>query len=141
MRIIILGLLFTVILSCKRNQTFSDPSAEKLPKDFISFYEKFHNDSAFQLAHCIFPMQGLPDQADSTVDAATFRWTKENWKIQKSIELPPSYHRTFSNFEPEMIVERILDENQGLGMERRWVKFDKEWSLFYYVGLNQFSKK
>jgi hypothetical protein len=140
MRFIIISISLLFVLACKRDKPLSKEETEQLPKDFISFYERFHKDTAFQLEHCIFPMQGLPDQADSTVDASTFRWTRENWKIQKTIDLPESYQRVFSTFGPEMIIERIIDERQGLGMERRWAKFDKDWSLFYYVGLNQFSK-
>jgi len=137
-----LSILFISVLlfSCKHNIKYNSAEGEKLPKDFIEFYERFHKDTAFQKAHCVFPMQGLPDQADSTVNSSTFRWTESNWAYHKELNLPPSFHRTFSTFGPEMIIERILDDQQGIGMERRWVKFGKEWSLFYYVGMNQFSK-
>lgn len=140
MRYLPLLLFALIVSSCKNKNSYDSAEGEKLPKDFIEFYEKFHKDTAFQKAHCIFPMQGLPDQADSTVNASTFRWTESNWNYHKELNLPPSFHREFSTFGPEMIIERILDDKQGIGMERRWVKFGKEWSLFYYVGMNQFSK-
>jgi len=137
MRILLL-LTLTLLISCKNSARIDQQNAEKLPVEFVKFYEKFHADTAYQLAHCVFPMQGLPDQADSTV-SSDFRWNRNNWELQTNIELPQGYVRSFSTFGPEMVIERMKNEQQKLGMERRWAKLAGEWGLYYYVGLNQYN--
>ncbi len=60
---------------------------EGLPPDFLAFYQRFHDDSLYQLEHIIFPLQGIPAEADSaTIVDGRFRWQKEDWIMHHPIE-------------------------------------------------------
>lgn len=135
-------LFLGLILSCKNKKTeISKSESEGLPADFVEFYDKFHSDSVFQIEHCLFPMEGLPDQADSTLNSADFRWTADNWRTHKHIDEKESgMTRRFLKISDKMITETLLNEQQGIGMERRFAKFGDDWNLIYYVGMNQFRK-
>lgn len=135
-------MLLTLFASCKNKSIITTQQGTgELPTDFVDFYEKFHRDSVFQIEHCLFPMEGLPDQADSTLNPADFRWTAENWRMHKPVDEKESgMVRTFSIISNGMINERMLNEKQGIGMERRFAKMGDEWNLIYYVGVNQYRK-
>ena len=66
---IFMALIFT---NCNRQkeakESLSKEVSKELPADFVAFYEKFHQDSAYQMAHIIFPLEGYPAQVDSATD-------------------------------------------------------------------------
>ncbi|HNG06650.1 MAG TPA: hypothetical protein PKU98_09115, partial [Saprospiraceae bacterium] len=98
-------------------------------------------DSFYQIEHCVFPMEGLPDQADSSLNTAGFRWTPENWRMHKELsDTSSGMKRTWDIISDQMVNERMLNEQQGIGMERRFAKMNDEWYLIYYVGVNQYRK-
>ena len=52
-------------------------SPAQIPSDFLVFYTQFHSDSSYQMAHIAFPLEGLPEYADSTILAkGNFKWKK-----------------------------------------------------------------
>ena len=55
------------LASCSSAPEVSAPA--ELSNDFQVFYELFHRDSSYQMEHITFPLEGLPDYADS-VDIA-----------------------------------------------------------------------
>ena len=68
------------LLSCKPK-----PEMVNVPDDFVVFYDKFLSDSAYQMEHIRFPLEGLPSNADSsTVVERSFRWLAEDWEVHKS---------------------------------------------------------
>jgi len=148
MKFIIL-LLFsgTVLLSCGQDKA-SAPAAggnqlADLPEDFKTFYQKFHSDSIYQIEHIVFPLEGLPDKADSlTIASGNFRWQKENWRMQRAVDFDLSdFTRKLVPVNEVMVVEYIVHKNGKFGMERRFAKFGDEWNLIYYAGLNRFSSQ
>jgi hypothetical protein len=142
------ALLF-MFLSCKNAsnppQTTVAPTPEplvgELPADFSEFYQLFHSDSLFQVEHTVFPLQGLPDNADSaTVAAGNFYWTPENWIMQRSMDFEMSeFKRELIPVNEMMVVEHILNPKEGYGMVRRFHKMSGEWHLIYYAGMNRLS--
>ena len=68
-------LIILFLTDCKRKDPVLKGQVQGLPDDFVAFYEKFHADSAYQMAHIQFPLEGYPAQADSSVLAkGDFRW-------------------------------------------------------------------
>ena len=112
--------------------------------EFNQFYEKFLQDSLFQIQHINFPMEGIPDNAvayrgDSLQN---FRWTAENWRMHRPIDFEKTkFVQNFQTLGDELIIENIIDPTSGYGMLRRWAKIGGEWSLIYYVRLNPVQEK
>lgn len=107
-----------------------DESIE-LPEDFHDFYEKFHEDSIFQLKHIQFPLPQkvyILDSSDLVVD-----WRREIWEMHKAGGLNNTeYHHFFEMLGDEMIVEKHIHRNFPLEVERRWAKLGSEWTLIFY---------
>ena len=58
---------------------YTETEENRLPKDFLVFYDRFHSDSVYQLSHILFPLEGLPPDTDSlTASSGTFRWQKDS---------------------------------------------------------------
>ena len=38
-----------------------EATASRLPEDFVAFYERFLQDSLYQMEHINFPLEGIPD--------------------------------------------------------------------------------
>lgn len=110
---------------------------EELPESFANFYERFLTDSLYQMEHILFPLQGLPDKADSaTISSNTFRWEMDDWKIHRPIKAGNDFTISFRPLSETMIVESIRHESGVYAMERRFAEFDDGWYLIYYAGLN-----
>ncbi len=134
-----LALMALLLAACGLQQ--SDDGQElqqQLPPDFVAFYERFHQDSAFQMAHIAFPLEGLPPEVDSaTLAAGTYRWTPENWTLHRPFDPESGFERTFVVYNDRMILEKIVHRNGRLGMARRWARVGDEWQLIYYAALNR----
>ncbi len=116
-----------------------DPTVgEELPEDFMVFYQKFHDDSTFQMHHIIFPLSGIPPNRDTVENARDFKWMKDTWVLHRPFDGALSgYERSFSKFEEGVIIENIIQKQVDVGMERRFAKIDGEWHLIYYAAMNQ----
>lgn len=114
----------------------------KLPPDFMPFYSKFHADSAFQMEHIIWPLKGLPDQADAEVIREDhFYFQKDNWRIHHELVDPDGeFDHYFALVDDKLIVERIETAATNLAMERRFAKMNGTWHLIYYSGMNPMKK-
>ncbi len=142
MRVSLLLAAFSLLFFCCKNnpKTAAAPGEPigqvvELTKDFVDFYEKFHKDSAFQMAHIQFP---LPEReaermTDGTI-SLKLNWTADDWKIQS---LPPlntgEFKRDFQPISPTLMVEKISTAaDVGYQVERRWAKLGGEWTLIFY---------
>lgn len=125
-----------LLATCDQQQ--ADAAIQELPSDFIAFYERFHRDSAFQMTHIAFPLEGLPAQVDSaTLAAGVFRWTPERWTLHRPYDPAGDFERTFVVYNDRMILEKFVHRDGHLGMARRWAKIGDEWQLIYYAALNR----
>ena len=141
---IFMALLFTDCnspLNPPKGDLKNDPSkgvSRELPADFVAFYEKFHQDSAYQMAHIIFPLEGYPSQVDSaTIAEGTFRWYADTWRMHKMAGFTSTdFTRTFEEKLPGMMNETVLQNGSPYGMFRRFYKRGDEWFLIFYSDMN-----
>jgi hypothetical protein len=108
-------------------------------QDFVAFYERFHEDSLFQMRHIIFPLQGLPPEVDSaTLAEQHFRWERDNWVMHRPLPVEGGeFTREFVPYTDDLIVERIVHHSGALGMLRRWARIDGQWTLIYFADMNR----
>ena len=107
--------------------------------DFKTFYEKFLTDSTFQIERIVFPLDGIPDNADSaTLVNGNFKWTKENWRVHKAFDPEElGFSIQFIPFGDDLIIEKLTHNSGAYGMIRRFAKLeDGKWYLIFYAGLN-----
>lgn len=128
-------LLVAVLLSACQ----ASPSKQEDYSDFADFYRRFHTDSLFQMAHILFPLDGLPKEADSSMLASgQFKWHKEEWVMHRGFDLDGNgFLQEFSPIGDDFIVERIIHKEYGLAITRHFSKMGGEWNLIYYAGLNR----
>ena len=136
---IFMALLLT---NCNRQkeakESLSKEVTKDLPADFVAFYEKFHQDSAYQMAHIVFPLEGYPSQVDSaTLADGTFRWQAENWRIHKMAAFTSSeFTRSFEQTIPGVVNETVRQNGTPYAMFRRYYKRGDEWFLIMYSDMN-----
>lgn len=132
-------LLFTslLLLSCKQKNGTTEAAGDTLPEDFITFYERFLQDSLYQMEHINFPLEGIPDNALKGNELqANFRWEADSWVMHRPIQKDSTgFSSSFSQLGP-IIIEEILHESGQYGMLRRFSSDGEDWRLIYYAGLN-----
>ncbi len=135
---------------CKQNTNPSSLAPEEkalidtLPGDFLTFFNRFHTDSLYQMAHILFPLEGLPNsvKADEAQDTTRFFWQKKEWK-QHNLFTDPSHH--FEHWY-EVTGDRLIDhwiQMKGTNMfiHRRFAKLEDGWYLIYYAGMRPSDKQ
>lgn len=137
MRLTLILLLAVLAIGCKNDkQKEAKDITVDLPLDFEDFWDRFHQDSLYQIEHINFPLQGIPTMMDSVYDATGYLWKKEEWVMHKNFESNEEFDQSFALFTEDMITERITHINGRMGMERRFAKIDDEWQLIYYAAMN-----
>lgn len=115
-------------------QMEEEETTEELP-DFEAFYQLFHSDSEYQLAHIQFPLQGVSSRPED--HSTNFRWEKEDWQIHRSFDASSSFRSEFTSLGDDLVIERIIHQNGQYGMERRFSRLGgQEWYLIYYAALH-----
>ncbi len=138
MRLFSLFFIFLFLLSnCKNKPLKSGPgkSEADLPKDFLDFYQKFHSDSAYQMAHIEWPLKGESGiSADSIPKRQLMEWTPENWHLMHYPDTSMStLKRDFETVGDAIIIERMSYPMVGYGYERQFYKEeDGSWRLIFY---------
>ena len=110
---------------------------------FNEFYDKFHQDSLYQIAHIRFPLAGAMADTDSLTYAQNPNpWTMANWRFQQKPDLGGAFNQTIeaSPVLEGVVVETLVHLQTGLKIMRRFYRDpnDKEWYLIYYADLNSF---
>ncbi|MCC6282653.1 MAG: hypothetical protein IT262_18765 [Saprospiraceae bacterium] len=145
---VVLGVM-VAFAACK--QPSSTPQAEsvatsdaQLPADFAAFYDKFHTDSVFQMAHIAWPLQGdKSEQVDSThYEKKETAWQQSNWKMHRPVDYSSGdYKRQIQVLGDGLLVEYIMITAGGFGVERRFAKQpDGEWNLIFYSDIQERGK-
>ncbi|HRI00664.1 MAG TPA: hypothetical protein PK006_06395 [Saprospiraceae bacterium] len=137
---------FCVLIACKSKQATSEQRQEqnweekalRPTEDFLLFYKKFHDDSVFQLASIVFPLEGLPDQADPDyIGSDKFYYTRDTWVIQTgSLESNKDFDHEFKVILPTLIEDIYTHKENKIKVIRRFAKASEGWRLIYYAGLN-----
>ena len=135
--IYLLFILLFVISSCKEKAGRELQITETLPSSFLSFYEKFHQDSLFQMEHVVFPLEGIPSEPDSNMNLLDFQWSREEWIMHTPFDdMGGTFRRNFVNID-NMILEKIYNSTGNFEMERRFAELQGEWHLIYYAAMRQ----
>jgi len=125
-----------LIYSCKNEKKpkNADVSLTEVPEDFVTFFERFHTDSTFQMNHITFPLEGTRKVASTTGDSLIeYRWQKETWRIHRPFDNYDSlFTRKFYMVGDNIIIEKITGVNGLFTMERRFAKLNDGWNLIYY---------
>lgn len=115
---------------------------QELPEDFKAFFERFHEDSVFQMEHITFPLEGFPSGLAAEDYDPQFRWQPDDWVMHGPFkDEQDEYQRKFEVITPTMVIEYILAKEASFGMERRFARMGDEWYLIYYSGLNKVKEK
>ena len=120
-----------------QSTSISTSESDRMPADFEQFYVRFHEDSIYQKSHVLFPLRGLPTNADSTTIAnGNFHWQENDWKIHQPFNSKKGeYTRSFLSLD-DVVTEEIYTKD-GFGMQRRFMKTDGEWYLIFYSAMNK----
>jgi len=148
MRNFFLYLFILIGLSCnssadtKEETTVLEEDALTTTMDeFETFYQKFHTDSIFQKEHILFPLKGLPTNADSAIlKSGDFYWQEEDWVTQHLVDPSSGFTPTVLPIDSALIIERIMYKDKQYAMERRFAKMNGEWKLIYYAGVNRIAQ-
>ncbi len=143
MRFFHLPLLAAIFLfACKDKPKTAEEvrTTVQLPQDFLDFYNKFHQDSQYQVEHIVWPLQGDTDeQVDSThYQKKTTEWQQANWRMQRMNFDQSDYVIERQMLGDILIIERIRARSANFGIERRFAKqSDGQWNLIYYSDLQE----
>ena len=110
----------------------TDNDAPTLPAGFGDFYERFHADSAYQMAHVTWPLDGnvVTNAAGERRDE---RWEASDWRLHRPLELGDSYVRELEASEAaETVTERVKTREGQYILERRFAKLGGAWYLIWY---------
>ncbi|HJW29232.1 MAG TPA: hypothetical protein VJ508_08255, partial [Saprospiraceae bacterium] len=111
---------------------------DTLPKDFIEFYDRFHRDTAYQMAHINFPLEGLPNSQNDTVSNPTerFYWQRSTWIKHNPFTDPSQQFDQWFETPTDRVVEHWIHmKGTNLFLHRRFAKLDDGWYLIYYAGM------
>ena len=133
--LLLLFILFSLVIGCSNSRS-KDVLPEAVPGDFESFYHQFHNDTAFQSSHIIWPLSGRPSMLDSTNIniGRDFRWQRSNWVYHKAFDPAGNFTREFEVISDRMINEEFVHKNLPIRVLRRFAKTSDGWMLIYYAG-------
>jgi hypothetical protein len=119
-------------------------AADTLPADFITFFNLFHEDSAYQMEHILFPLEGLPTSTGDgdTLSTTRFFWQKADWKKHNHFTDPGRDFEQWYEILNDRVIEHWIRMNgTNLCMKRRFAKLDDGWYLIYYQGLRPTTKE
>ena len=104
----------------------------QLPAGFADFYERFHADSAFQIAHVSFPLAGRVI-ADTTAGGAREGFHEaDDWRIHRPLTLGSDFARELEVVDEGLVFETIRTRVGNYRIERRFARLGEEWNLIYY---------
>ncbi len=141
-KLVVFAILLFGLWACK-NQSASAPESGAVPtyetEEFKNFYEKFGKDSAFQMAHIVFPLEGMQGPKDTLeVPDPNFRWKQEDWVIHKPYDdMNGTFTREILDIKG-IVIERISDQSGKYTMERRFGKLSSGWHMIYYRELGMY---
>lgn len=119
----------------------SQLSKGQLPADFLSFYDKFHSDSLFQIDHIAWPLQGVTtEQIDSAQSRKkTVYWEKKNWRMHRPVDFQSGeYKQRWEMLGDLLIIERISYAAANYGLERRFARRDDgAWEMIFYADMQE----
>ncbi len=109
-----------------------------VPASFFDFYERFHQDSFYQLQHIQFPLDGKSGRLSTGNQSDSTHWKRSEWKLHRPVDFSQGqYQQELAVLGSYLILERITHRTGRFRIERRFARLDEEWYLIYYA--NQFN--
>lgn len=112
-----------------------------LPQDFLTFYQTFHSDSAYQIAHIEWPLKG--DKPEKLENGGAKKmlavWEPQNWQMLHLPDLnDPGLKRSYETMGDVMIIEKMVYPMVNYGLERQFYKDENnEWKLIFYSEMQE----
>ena len=145
--ILLYSLSFTnckkAVTNVEKQAVESEAVIDTLPDDFVTFFERFHTDSAFQLEHIIFPLEGLPGSIEETDTIATQRyfWQRQDWVKHNPFTDPAhQFEHWYEVLDTRLIEHWVQLKGTKMVIQRRFAKLDDGWYLIYYAGMRPAEK-
>lgn len=118
------------------------PTADEVPADFRTFYERFHADSLFQVQHISWPLPGqtTEETSEGELKRKPTYWERENWHFQRAVDFSAGeFKQQLHTVEGQYVVERIsYAAAPNYALERRFMRrSDGEWELVYYADMQE----
>jgi hypothetical protein len=138
MRTILQFTLIILLLSNCKNKPQGlqqTKSIGDLPKDFLEFYQQFHTDSVYQMAHIEWPLRGEKGISQDTLAKRQLaEWSPETWHLMHLPDTTMStLKRSFELVGGVLVVEKMSYPMVGFGYERQFYKEeDGQWRLIFY---------
>ncbi len=118
--------------------TIEESEVDTLPADFVQFFNRFHEDTAYQMAHITFPLAGMPPTKGTgdTIMQERFFWQRDTWTKHKHFNDPGGDFDHWYLVLNERIIEHWIQlKGTNMYMKRRFAKLDDDWYLIFYQGL------
>lgn len=118
--------------------TQEEEVVDTLPDDFITFYDRFHTDSLYQMDHIVFPLEGLPNaiEVPDTVATKRFFWQQNEWKKHNHFTDPSGQFDHWYQVLDERVIEHWVQmKGTDMMIQRRFAKLENGWNLIYYAGM------
>lgn len=128
----ILFLMINCNSSHKNTSKFSESKA--LIEDFDRFYDRFHNDSLFQISRITFPLNGLNiDGLDEKNE-----WTEDNWPLMKTriYDIDTNQFKTEYKKTENAFMQKFWLQDSSFGSEYRFELVGNKWFLVYAMDSN-----
>jgi hypothetical protein len=122
----------------------ASPTNTTAPPDFVEFYQKFHADPAYQIAHITWPLSGVHNSQgeDQKPIQTPTTYTQENWVIHKPFDNNSNdFIQTLTVVSDQVIEESIRYRAAQYGLQRRFAKMSDEWYLIYYSDMQELPAK
>jgi len=132
--------------ACKTDKAPTEettPPDAELPADFVAFFDRFHSDSAFQVDHIIFPLEGLPATLDvDTLPAGErYFWQRSDWRLHRPFADPSGEFENWFEKKDDRIIEHWIHmKGTAMYLYRRFAKLDNDWFLIYYQDMRPTAK-
>jgi len=121
-----------IILCCFLLTNCSSTRQLKSEESFDIFYQKFHQDSLFQVSRLQDPMQGVVIEGK-----AIQKWGDRPWIMHKAGKgsLDPEIFKVEQERVGNKLIERIYEPGSVLYNERHFELINKKWFLVYYLNI------
>lgn len=130
-------LLFEAFSSCsaKRSSDSLSINSNSKIEEFSIFYDRYLNDSLFQMSRIKFPLPGINTEEMSLSDTVYY-WHKETWALHKNSRIDTSIYNSKKMVTDTLAVVEISLEDSGFLIRSEFRPIDGKWYLTYYIDSN-----
>ena len=113
------------ISACRSSRTTAANEA------FYPFYERFMEDSSFQLNRISFPLPGQKYTAD--IEDSTYRWNQEDWLLLSEPDIDPAYFSRDLYVSDTLATDEIAGKDSGFYFKMVYRPVKRKWHLVYLI--------